>query len=62
MAGVYVQQLKGNPSGRKRTRRQVCQHDRVLAAGEEQHGTLKLSEGLSQNVDRFRFKGGEGGF
>jgi hypothetical protein len=35
---------------------QTQQHDRVFAAGEEQHGTLELGRDLAEDVDRLCFE------
>ena len=56
MAGVDVQQRKGDAAGRKGAPRQLDQDDRVLAAGEEQDGALKLGGHLAHHEDRFGFQ------
>ena len=47
---------KGDLAGVERLSRQVGHHDRVLAAGKEQHGPFKLGRDFAHHVDGFRFE------
>src|SRR4029079_4983263 len=40
----------------ERPLREPKQHDRVLAAGEEEHGPLELGRDLAEDVDRLRLE------
>ena len=46
----------GNGAGPERLLGQPQQHDRVLAAGEQQHGVLELGGDLAHDVDRLRLQ------
>ena len=52
VAGVDVHQREREAAGPERLLRQAQQHDRVLAAGEQQHGPLELGRDLAHDVDR----------
>ena len=52
VAGVDVHHRERQPAGRERLDRQVQHHDRVLAAGEQQHRLLELGGDLADDVDR----------
>ncbi len=49
--GVDVHQREGEAAGAERLLGEAQQHDRVLPAGEEQHGTLELRCDLAHDVD-----------
>ena len=59
VAGVDVQQRKREASRAKRLFGQAQQHQRILAAGEEQGGIAALARDLAQDVDRLGFEPGE---
>jgi hypothetical protein len=50
-AGVDVHDREGDAGGGERLARQLQHHDRVLAAGEQQHGSLELGDDLADHVD-----------
>ena len=56
---VDVQQREGKSARPERLARQVHHHDRVLAAGEEQHGALELRRDLAHHVDGLALELGE---
>ena len=49
---VHVHDRERQRAGAERLLRQPQQHDRVLAAGEQQHGPLELGGDLAHDVDR----------
>jgi hypothetical protein len=59
VAGVDVQQRKRKAARAKRLFREAQEHQRILAAGEEQGRMGALARDLAQDVDRFRFEPGE---
>src|SRR5579862_9877585 len=56
VAGVDVHDGERQLAGPERLLREAQQHDRVLAAGEEQHGPLQLGGDLTHDVDRLRLE------
>lgn len=54
---VDVQQCERQRGRPERLDREVQEDCRVLAAGEEDHGTFELARDLAEDVDRFRFQG-----
>ena len=56
MAGIYVNQGKGNPRGREGLLGQMAYHDGVLAATEQDGGALKLCVGLANYKDCLGFE------
>src|SRR5690606_18277270 len=59
VARVDVQQREGHGGGPERLDGQVQQQRGVLAAGEEDHGTIELARYLPEDVDGFRLQRGE---
>jgi hypothetical protein len=51
--GVDVHHRERDPGRVERLLREPEHHDRVLAAGEQQHRTLELGGHLAEDVDRF---------
>jgi hypothetical protein len=49
--GVHVHHRKGDAGRGERLAGELQHDDRVLAAGEEQHGTLELGDHLADHVD-----------
>jgi hypothetical protein len=56
VAGVDVQQREGDACPGGRRARQVHQHDRIFAAGEEHHRPLALRRHFAQHEDRLGFQ------
>ena len=56
VARVDVHHREREPAGPECLLGQPQEHDRVLAAGEEQHGTLQLGRHLAKHVDRLRLE------
>jgi hypothetical protein len=54
--GVHMQQWNRQRCREERPARQVQHHDRIFAAGEEQHGTLELGDRLPDDVHRLGFQ------
>ena len=52
VTGVDVHHRERQAAGAESLQRQVQHHDRVLAAGEQQHRTLELGGHLADDVDR----------
>ena len=56
VARVDVHDREGELAGPERLLREPEQHDRVLAAGEEEHRPLELGRELAHDVDRLRLE------
>ena len=56
VAGRHIEERHRNVRGTEGLLREAEQADRVLAAGEEDGGTLELRGDLTHDVDRFRFE------
>ena len=56
VARVDVHQREREAARTERLLGEPQQHDRVLAAGEEQHGALELCRDLAQDVNRLRLE------
>ncbi|EUA50126.1 hypothetical protein I552_1062 [Mycobacterium xenopi 3993] len=56
VSGVDMHHREGQPARMKGLERQVQHHDRVLAAGKQQHRPLELRGHLADDVDRFGFQ------
>ena len=59
--GVHVEQRERDRTRMERLAGEVDHQDRVLAAGEQKHGSLELSGDLAHHVDRLSFEGPEVG-
>ena len=59
VAGVDVHDRERQPGRPERLGGQVQHHDRVLAAGEEQHRALELGGDLTEDVDALRLEGAQ---
>ena len=59
VAGVDVHQREREAAGPERLLGQAQQHDRVLAAGEQQHRALELRGDLAHDVDRLGLEGAQ---
>ncbi|CAM5405533.1 hypothetical protein TPAU25S_02600 [Tsukamurella paurometabola] len=60
VTGVHVQQGEGQRRRPEGLDREVQQHGRVLATGEQDHRTLELAGHLAEDVDRLRLERVEG--
>src|SRR6185312_6549708 len=56
VAGVHVHDRERELPRSERPAREMQEHDRVLAAGEQQHGLLELRRHLADDVDRLGFE------
>jgi hypothetical protein len=56
MPGIDVQQWERQRCRVHRTPRQVQQHRRILATGEQQHRPVELGDHLPDDVHRLRFQ------
>ncbi len=59
VARVHVHQREREAARPERLLGQAQEHDRVLAAGEQQDGTLELGGDLTHDVDRLGLEGVE---
>jgi hypothetical protein len=54
--GVDVHHRERELAGAKRLLGEAQEHNRILAAAEQQHGALKLGRHLTKDVDRLGFQ------
>jgi hypothetical protein len=57
--GVHVHHREGQAGRVERLARQVQQHRRILASGEQQHPAFELGGDLTDHVDGLRLEGPE---